>query len=300
MTLRLMIVDDEPLARLRLRTLLQDLQTAADLSDAAAAASGAASGAAARWTVAAEAANADEALLQLRRQSADAPLHALLLDVRLPGRSGLQLAHALRTMPQPPAVVFVTAHAEHALTAFELDAVDYLTKPVRRERLAQALQRVQQRLPLQTQTATPAASPAAPLPNPAVASMAPTYAAAGVLLIHERDRVLRLPVAELLYFRADQKQVLLRTVGSSLLIDDSLSELEDKLTALGGRFIRVHRNALVALGAMRELALRTTLPREQTEGGDGWAVRVAPLDEWLSVSRRQVAAVKAALAGSAP
>ena len=289
MTLRLMIVDDEPLARLRLRTLVQDLQQDGTAPDGSAAPTG--------WTVAAEAANSDEALQQLRRQTADAPLHALLLDVRLPGRSGLQLAHALRSLAQPPAVVFVTAHAEHALTAFELDAVDYLTKPVRRERLAQALLRVQQRLQQQALARPPAAVVAA---APAAPSTPIPHAAAGVLLIHERDRVLRLPVAELLYFRADQKQVLLRTAGSSHLIDDSLSDLEEKLPALGGRFIRVHRNALVALGAMRELALRTTLPREQTEGGDGWAVRVAPLDEWLSVSRRQVAAVKAALAASAP
>ncbi len=267
MTLQLLIVDDEPLARLRLRALVQDLQ--ATLPPGAG------------WVVAGEAAGADQALQQLSQQ----PVHALLLDIHMPGQSGLQLARALRAMPDPPAVVFVTAHAEHALQAFELEAVDYLTKPVRRERLAQALQRVQDRL-----------LRAAPAPDSA--------ATAAVLVIHERGRVLRLPVAELLYFRADQKQVLLRTTFASYVVDDSLADLEERLRQLqpaGRGFIRVHRNALVALSALRELQLRQTVGVDAADAADaaeiseGWAVRVAPLDEWLAVSRRQVSAVKAAL-----
>ena len=214
-------------------------------------------------------------------------VHALLLDIHMPGRSGLQLAQALRAMPEPPAVVFVTSHDEHALKAFELDAVDYLTKPVRRERLAEALQRVADRV---HRTLPAAGADAAPLPAGDVVQ--------AVLVIHQRDRLLRLPVAELLYFRADQKQVLLRTADASYLIDDSLTELEDRLAALGGAFIRVHRNALVALSAMRELELRQEAMTSKADTSEGWAVRVAPLDEWLSVSRRQVAAVKFALAGT--
>jgi len=224
-------------------------------------------------------------------------------------------------MAEPPAVVFVTAHDEHALQAFELHAVDYLTKPVRRERLAEALQRladrVQSRLPAQG-----AGSAADPVPlvagaaaavvlaantaaavvlaaNTAAAVVLAANTAAAVLVIHERDRLLRLPVADLLYFRADHKQVLLRTADASYLIDESLAELEDRLAALGGAFIRVHRNALVALSAMRELELRQEAFATRPDTTEGWAVRVAPLDEWLSVSRRQVAAVKAAL-GAGP
>ena len=276
MTLQLLIVDDEPLARLRLRTLVADVQASA------------APGAGAAWVVAGEAASADEALRLLSQHT----VHALLLDIQMPGRSGLQLAQALRAMAEPPAVVFVTAHDEHALQAFELHAVDYLTKPVRRERLAEALQRladrVQSRLPAQG-----AGSAVDPVPLVADA------AAAVVLVIHERDRLLRLPVADLLYFRADHKQVLLRTADASYLIDESLAELEDRLAALGGAFIRVHRNALVALSAMRELELRQEAFATRPDTSEGWAVRVAPLDEWLSVSRRQVAAVKAAL-GAGP
>jgi two-component system response regulator AlgR len=142
--LQLLIVDDEPLARLRLRTLIADVQ--------ASAAPGAAP-----WEVAGEAASADEAMRLLGQHS----VHALLLDIHMPGRNGLQLAQALRAMAEPPAVVFVTAHDEHALQAFELHAVDYLTKPVRRERLAEALQRLADRVQRE---------PAAPAPGSAAGS----------------------------------------------------------------------------------------------------------------------------------
>jgi len=248
--LAVLIVDDEPLARLRLRGLVQALADPA-------------------CTVVGEAGDADDALMQLRQVVAD----VVLLDIRMPGRDGLRLAAALKSLPQPPAVVFVTAHAEHALKAFELEALDYLTKPVRRDRLAAALQRVQLRV-LQRAGAVPAAAPEAP-----------------VLVLTERGRVLRLPLAEVLYFKADQKYVTVRTASHVHIIDDALSDLEQRV---GEGFLRVHRNALVALHAIRALELR---PGDDGEGGtEGWAVRVAPLDEWLAVSRRQVAAVRAALA----
>ncbi len=289
MALQLLIVDDEPLARLRLRTLVLDLQGLQGPQGQAGAA-GVAGAPGPTWQVAGEAGSADEALRFVQQQ----PVHALLLDIRMPGRNGLELAHALRRLPQPPAVVLVTAHAEHALRAFELDAVDYLTKPVRRERLAEALQRLAdrvQRVPLLP--GAPAGSATAA--GSGAATGAAPQAATAVLVITERDRILRLPVADVLYCRAEQKQVLVRAAGGSYLIDDSLTELEDKLARLGGRFIRVHRNALVALAAMRQLELRTEFSAERPEGSEGWAVRVAPLDEWLSVSRRQVGAVKTAL-----
>jgi two-component system response regulator AlgR len=116
-----------------------------------------------------------------------------------------------------------------------------------------------------------------------------------VLVVSDRGRLLRLPLAEVLVLRAEQKYVTLRTAAHSHVLDESLSELEQRLAELGGDFLRIHRNALVARRAIRALELRGT---DDDEGGaEGWAVRVAPLDEWLSVSRRQVAAVKAALAG---
>jgi len=242
-SLRVLIVDDEPLARLRLRGLVESIAEPAT-------------------AVVGEAGDASEALALLQAEPAD----LLLLDVRMPGRSGLQLASALRALAQPPAVVFVTAHAEHALDAFDLEAVDYLTKPVRRERLQAALQRVQQRL----------RAPQAEGQGP-------------VLVVHDRGRVLRLPIAEVLYLKAELKYVTLRTAQHSYVLDDALSDLEQRL---GERFLRVHRNAVVAKAAVRALERHAS----DEEGAEGWAVRVAPTDEWLAVSRRQVAAVREALA----
>ncbi|KPF42788.1 LytTR family transcriptional regulator [beta proteobacterium AAP121] len=257
--MNVLIVDDEDLARLRLRALLQALPEF-DVN------------------VVGEAGDAAQALAQLNTYAVD----AVLLDIRMPGltpHEGLHLAARLRAMAQPPAVIFVSAHAEHALKAFELEAVDYLTKPVRSERLRNALQRVQQRLqPLSTMQAVLQDAPA--------------------LVVSDRGRVLRLPLPEVLVLKAGQKYVTLRTPGHEYVLDESLSELEQRLAALGGNHLRIHRNALVARHAIRELALREAAEPGE-EGGDGWAVRVAPLDEWLSVSRRQLAAVRAALEGGA-
>jgi two-component system response regulator AlgR len=186
----------------------------------------------------------------------------------------MQLAAELRAMAQPPAIVFVTAHAEHALRAFELDAIDYLTKPVKRERLQAALQRVAQRL----------SRP--PAPPPAEAGEAP------VIIVSDRGRIVRVPVAEVLYLKAELKYVTLRTAAHTHVLDDSLSDLEDRL---GERFLRVHRNALVARHAVRALERRIVAGEGDEEGGEVWAVRIAPVDEWLAVSRRQVAAVREAL-----
>jgi len=248
---RVLIVDDEALARLRLRSLIDGMPEAGAF-------------------IVGEASDAVEAMAWLHRGGVD----ALLLDIRMPGahaaQAGLRLATAIKTLAQPPLVVFISAHNEHALAAFDLEAVDYLTKPVRRERLLEALQRVQQRLRPATE---------APAPGPA-------------LVVNDRGRVLRLPHAEVLYLKAGQKYVTLRTAEHSHVLDESLSELHARL---GQDFIRIHRNALVAKRAIRELALRDADDETDEAGQEGWAVRVAPLDEWLAVSRRQVAAVRAAL-----
>lgn len=246
--LSVLLVDDEPLARLRLRTLLQES------TDPPA-------------EVVGEAGDADTALALLRQRGCD----LLLLDIGLPGRDGMQLAAALRALPQPPSVVFVTAHAEHALRAFELDAVDYLTKPVSRERLRAALQRVAQR--------RRAAHVPAALGDPA-----------RVLVVHDRGRMLRLPLADVLYLKAELKYVTLRTAAHAYVLDDALSELEQRL---GDGFLRVHRNALVARSAVRALQRRRGDGAGGEEGhAEHWAVQVVPTGEWLAVSRRQLAAVR--------
>jgi len=245
-SLRVLLVDDEELARVRLRGLVDECPQP-------------------RCNVVGEAANATQALVWLQSQECD----LLLLDVHMPGRDGTQLAAELRQRPQPPAIVFVTAHAEHALKAFDLEAVDYLTKPVRRERLHAALQRVAARLALPRATATP---------EPGV-------------VVSDRGRVVRVPVSEVLYLKAELKYVTLRTAEHTYVLDEALSELEQRL---GDRFIRVHRNALVAKRAVRALERRAVAGGDE-EGGESWAVRVAPVDEWLAVSRRQATAVREAL-----
>ncbi len=275
--MNLLIVDDEALARQRLRQLIERLPglgvQAVD-----------------------EAVDADQAWQRVVRASVETMPDVVLLDIRMPGpttHAGLYLARKLRGLAQPPAVIFVTAHAEHALKAFELEAVDYLTKPVRLERLQAALQRVQLRLQTRLQSAAALATGEVAAPSVADAT----------LVITERGRVLRLPLSELLYLRAEQKLVLVRSERESHLVDDSLAELELRLQPWGGGFIRVHRNAVVAMRAIRALELRE-MPADVNlvePGGDStesWAVRVAPLDEWLAVSRRQVAAVRAAVSGA--
>ncbi len=245
-SLRILLVDDEELARLRLRSLVEECP-------------------APEARVVGEAANATQALVWLATHECD----ALLLDIGMPGRDGLQLAAELNRGARPTAVVFVTAHAEHALGAFDLDAVDYLTKPVRRERLQAALQRVAQRLQ-----------------GPVVA---PVADAEPVIVVSELGRVVRVPLQDVLYLKAELKYVTLRTAERSYVLDEALSDLEQRL---GDRFLRVHRNALVARRALR--ALEHRMPADE-DGAEGWAVRVSPLDEWLGVSRRQLAAVREAM-----
>lgn len=257
--LRILIVDDEPLARMRLRSLLADCA-----APAAEVVGEAGSGAEALHTL--------ETLAAVGRSP-----DALLLDIRMPGLDGLGLAARLRQQPAPPQVVFVTAHADHALQAFEIAAVDYLTKPVRRERLQEALARVAQRLGLVV--------PVAPKPAAAAAEVP-------VLVVSDRGRLLRIPIAEVVYLKAEMKYVTLRTTRHAYVLDDALADLEQRL---GSAAVRIHRNAVVAKAAVRALERRVLPGAEAEEGGESWAVRVAPTDEWLAVSRRQVAAVKEAL-----
>jgi two-component system response regulator AlgR len=114
-----------------------------------------------------------------------------------------------------------------------------------------------------------------------------------VLVVTERGRVIRVPLAEVLYLKAELKYVTLRTAHHTHVLDDALSDLEQRL---GPRFLRIHRNALVARSAA--LALERRPMGDDEEPGDSWAVLVGPVNEWLAVSRRQVAAVREALEAS--
>jgi two-component system response regulator AlgR len=245
--LRVLVVDDEALARSRLVTLLGDCRTPAAQAVG-------------------EAANAVQAMEFLQHQRVD----VLLLDIHMPGTDGLALVRAIQSLSAPPAVVFVTAHAEHALQAFELDATDYLTKPVRLERLQAALQKAQRWL----QVHGVELSEAAPVED--------------TLLIQDRNRTERLPLAEVIYFKAELKYITVRTATRHLLLDGSLGELEEKFAA---RFLRIHRNALVAKHAARALQ-----KHHDPEEGEGWALQLDGVEELLLVSRRQLSAVRELLA----
>ena len=245
-TLLVMVVDDEPFARQRLKALVEANPVPT-------------------CRVVAEAGNIDAAA----RQLAATPCDLVLLDIVMPGGSGLKLADAIRRLPGTALVVFVSAHSEHALRAFEVDAMDYLTKPVRRERLQAALLRAAQRL----------------AQEPAPAQAGP------VLVVSDRGRVLRVPVAELLYLKAELKYVTLCSQRGTWLLDEPLADLAPRL---GQGFLRVHRNAVVALAAVRALARR-----EGDAADDGWQLQMSNGD-WLAVSRRQLPAVREVLAGAGP
>ncbi|MBT2323183.1 response regulator transcription factor [Variovorax paradoxus] len=243
--LRTLIVDDEALARSRLRTLLADCKSPAA-------------------EVVAEAAHGAGAMEHLAGTRFD----LVLLDIHMPGIDGLELARSLGRRAEPPAVVFVTAHAMHAVTAFELEAVDYLTKPVRAERLQQALQKAERYLKER---------------RGAAAAEAPQE----VLLIQDRGRTERVPMSEVLYLKSEFKYLTVRTATRSHIYDGSLAEFEERHPA---RFVRVHRNALVARAAIRALE-----KYDDGEDAEGWALRLDGIPEPVVVSRRQLPAVREAL-----
>ena len=241
MKLRVLLVDDEALARARLRMLLADCREPA-------------------VDVVAEAANAAQAMAAIGQHAFD----VVLLDVRMPGVDGVQLAQSLSAMPQPPAVVFVTAHAEHAVQAFEVAATDYLTKPVRLERLQQALLKVARMAQIKI-------------------GLEPD-SMGEVLIIHDRGRAERVPLAEVLYLKAELKYITVRTATQSYILDGTLSDLEEKYAE---HFLRIHRNALISRRAIRAL-----VKHFDAEEGEGWAVRLRGIDELLAVSRRQLSVVR--------
>ncbi len=242
--LHVLIVDDELLARARLRALLDNCREP-------------------QAVLAGEAANADQALALMQ----SVPVDVVLLDIHMPGVDGMRLARTLREQYHAPRIVFVTAYPEYAVQAFELEAVDYLTKPVRLERLQAALQKVQRMIDSQ---------------GGVQAQTDPEY-----LVINERGRIVRVPLSEVLYLKAELKYIIVGTAQGEHLLDSSLSQLEEKYP---GHFIRVHRSALVARQAIREL-----VRRQDAADGEGWAVVLTGIGQPFPVSRRQIGALREAL-----
>lgn len=207
--LRVLIVDDEPLARARLRALL-DAQEGVE--------------------VVGEAGDGVAAL----DASGDDPADLVLLDIAMPGIDGLETARRLAALDPPPAVVFCTAYDAHALSAFEAQAIDYLVKPVRAERLKAALDKARTYLAGRERGAG-----AAPVPN------ARTHLSARL-----RGSLRLIPIENIRYLQADEKYVVVHHARGEDLIEESLKSLEAEFAT---RFIRIHRNCLVARDEIVEL-----------------------------------------------
>ena len=247
--IRVFIADDEAPARERLRELLQDIATEVPN------------------VVAGEAKNGIEALERLPASAAQ----VLLLDIRMPGMDGLELARHVAGMENAPAVIFVTAHDKHAIDAFELSALDYLLKPVRAERLAVALKKA-------------AAAGAPNRENLERAAGAPRE----YLSVAERHRIVLVPVRDIVFLRAEQKYVTVRTREREHLIEESLIALEREFSE---PFVRIHRNCLVARSAIRGFE-RTGGAEEEAH----WQVVLDGVTEKLPVSRRQWPTVRELIA----
>ncbi len=243
--LRLLLVDDEALARSRLRDLLGDIAEEVPT------------------TVVAEAHDGHSALALIQTH----PCDIALVDIRMPGMDGVEFARHLARWPAAPAVIFVTAYDQYAVSAFELAVLDYLVKPVRAARLAVALQK------------------AARHPDEAERLEKSALATRRHLSCFERGRVLLVPVTEILYLKAEQKYVTARTVEREYLLEESLVKLEAEFVQ---RFLRVHRNCLIASEAV------VGLERASTDGekDDSWQVMLSGISERLPVSRRQWSLVK--------
>lgn len=244
--LAVFIADDEAPARGRLRELLGDIAQEIPTR------------------VVGEARNGLEAIEQLPGSGAQ----VVLLDIQMPGMGGIEVARHLARLPQPPAIVFVTAHDRHAVEAFELNALDYLMKPVRAERLAAALRK---------------AASAGPTPTERLAKAQPQ--AREYLSITERHRIVLVPVRDIVFLRAEMKYVTLRTRAAEHLIEEPLVSLEKEFAHV---FVRVHRNCLVSRAAVRGF---------ERAGGEGddthWNVVLDGVPERLPVSRRQWSEVRA-------
>ncbi|MFM1892576.1 MAG: two-component system, LytT family, response regulator AlgR [Pseudomonadota bacterium] len=242
--MKILVVDDEALARERLIALLAELGPGYELAGSAG--------------------NGAEALAACAAGAVD----LVLLDIRMPGMDGLAAARELAQMPAPPAVIFTTAYEEHALAAFDANAVDYLLKPIRRSRLEAALQRARR----PTRAQLEALDIGTGEPGPAIAA---TY----------RGGLQRIPLADVIYLRADSKYVVVRHAQGEALVEDSLASFEERFP---GRFRRVHRSALVTPAAVQGLA----------KTPDGRTVLTfRGLDDQVEVSRRHLPAVRAWLRG---
>lgn len=258
---RVFIVDDEAPARARLTTLLSDIVAECP------------------HELVGECAQAQSALDRIAELNPD----IVLLDVQMPGMTGIELAsHLASAESGGPAVIFVTAYDEYALKAFDVHALDYLLKPVRASRLADALRHVSA-IRANTQSQRKVIADVAT----ALQTTRKNFS------IQERGRLLLVPVADVIYLKAEAKYVTLRTKAREYLLEGSLLALEQEFAAT---FIRVHRNALVARNAISGVERGMQMIDADVDGDkvqESWQVILREIDDRVPISRRQWPAVKA-------
>ncbi len=247
---RILIVDDEAPARARIKTLLEDIAVTCP------------------HQLVGAAADASQALALAVSTRAD----LILLDVQMPGMDGLALASQLSRQPHAPAIIFITAHDEFALQAFDVQALGYLLKPVRAERLAQAIRRV-------------------------AGLRGAADLVARQFTVQDKGRVLLVPAERVVFLKAELKYVTLHTNDAEYLIESSLQSIEEEMPDL---FVRVHRNALVARNAV--MGVEKGVSDADGEAGDkeSWLVILRGTAERLPVSRRQWPGGKALVVGGGP
>jgi two-component system response regulator AlgR len=243
--LNIAIADDEPLARLRLQQLCEDLHETCPN------------------TVMAHYEHGSALVNAMSTWSKGLCPDVILLDINMPGLSGVEIAAYLKQHAPQVSVIFVTAEPQHALAAFEVAALDYVLKPVRTERLLAALRKLPSKSPLVTQTNRPSS----------VASI--------VLAVHDGTSTLSLSLEDVLYFKSNSKTTLVRTRNASYTSTQSLADLETGLAANGQVFVRIHRNALLRREAAGPILNLDT-------------VQVIGVGDTLQVSRRMLSVLRTA------
>lgn len=243
--MRILVVDDEQLARERMIRIIQD-----QLND---------------HEIVGEAQNGKEALEKIQSLTPE----VVILDIRMPGMDGLEVAKHLMNLDNPPAIIFSTAYDEHAMDAFRVNAIDYLLKPVRAEQLEQALLKA-----IRPNKAQLTSISKEDKGNDHARTHISARTRLGITLI---------PLDDIYYFRAEHKYVTVRHKGGEVLIEDPLKELEEEFPE---KFVRIHRNALAATHYVRGL-------EKGTMGTH--MLRFVDIIDKLEVSRRHLAKVRAML-----
>ena len=237
--MKVLIVDDEAPARDRLIHMVSSIDS---------------------METSGEASNGLEAVRMVQDSHPD----VVLMDIRMPGMDGLEAARHLSEMDEPPAIIFTTAYSEHALEAYDANAVDYLVKPIRQEKLEKSLAKARKLTKAQI----------------AALNMETNTTGRSHICARIRGNLELIPVDEIVYFQADQKYITVRHVGGEVLIEDALKNLEVEFE---DRLIRIHRNALVS----------TNYITGMEKNIDGrFVVTFKDVEDKLEISRRHVAEVR--------